>query len=166
MARPYLLIDIDGVLNPLTRGTKPAGFKRHELAGYDVWLNQQHGAWLKALGTWFDLVWATTWEHEARLIATVLSLPLDMPVIEFDRDSQDETWKLNDVRHFVGDRPFAWIDDDLWSDALDWAEERSSPTLLVRVAPHRGLTQSHVERLEVFGRSLMGTTDRDPDDPG
>ncbi len=89
-----------------------------------------------------------------------------MPVIEFDRDSQDETWKLNDVRHFVGDRPFAWIDDDLWSDALDWAEERSSPTLLVRVAPHRGLTQSHVERLEVFGRSLMGTTDRDPDDPG
>ncbi len=99
------------------------------------------------------------------LIATVLSLPLDMPVIEFDRDSQHETWKLNDVRNFVGDRPFTWIDDDLWSDALDWAEERSSATLLVRVAPHRGLTQSHVERLEVFGRSLMGTTDRDPDDP-
>ena len=32
MTRPYLLIDIDGVLNPLNRGTKPAGFERHELA--------------------------------------------------------------------------------------------------------------------------------------
>ncbi len=157
MTRPYLLIDIDGVLNPLNRGTKPAGFKRYELAGYDVWLNQRHGDWLKALGTWFDLVWATTWEHEARLIATVLSLPLDMPVIEFDRDSEDSTWKLSDVRSFVGKRPLAWIDDDLWKDAFEWAEGRIAPTLLIRVAPHRGLTQAHVERLEDFGRNLTDT---------
>ena len=157
MTRPYLLIDIDGVLNPLNGGTKPAGFKRYELAGYDVWLNQRHGDWLKALGAWFDLVWATTWEHEARLIATVLSLPLDMPVIEFDRDSEDNTWKLSDVRSFVGKRPLAWIDDDLWEDAFEWADKRSSPTLLIRVAPHRGLTQAHVERLEDFGRNLTDT---------
>ena len=163
MTRPYLLIDIDGVLNPLNRGTKPAGFKRHELAGYDVWLNQQHGDWLNALGTWFDLVWATTWEYEALLIATVLSLPLDMPVIEFDRDSEDYTWKLSDVRSFVGDRPVAWIDDDLGEDAFEWAEERSSPTLLIRVAPHRGLTRAHVEGLEDFGRDLTGTVRGDAD---
>jgi len=159
MKRPYLLIDIDGVLNPLNRGTKPAGFKRHEMAGYDVWLSPQHGAWLRALGSWFDLVWATTWEHEARLIATVLSLPLDLSVIEFDQDRTEDTWKLHDVRRFVGDRPLAWIDDDLWSDAFDWAEERSSPTLLIRVAPHRGLTRSHVGRLEDFGRGVMRSSD-------
>ncbi len=154
MTRPYLLIDIDGVLSPLNRGTKPAGFERHELAGYDVWLNQQHGDWLRALGTWFGLVWATTWEHEARLLASVLFLPLDLPVIEFDRDSEDYTWKLSDVRSFVGDRPLAWIDDDLWKDAFEWAEGRIAPTLLIRVAPHRGLTQAHVDRLEAFGREL------------
>ena len=161
MTRPYLLIDIDGVLNPLNRGPKAAGFKCHELAGYDVWLNQQHGDWLMALGSWFDLVWATTWEHEARLIAQVLSLPLDLPVIEFDRDSEGPTWKLSDVRSFVGNRPLAWIDDDLWADAFEWAEERSSPTLLIRVAPHRGLARAHVDRLEDFGRDLTDTVDGD-----
>lgn len=80
-------------------------------------------------------------DHEARLIATVLYLPLDPPVIEFDRDSEDTTWKLPDVRRFVGDRPVAWIDDDLWEDAFEWAEERSSATLLIRVAPHRALPE-------------------------
>ncbi len=160
MTRPYLLIDIDGVLNPLSTGSKPAEFTRHELAGYNVWLSPQHGTWLRALATWFDLVWATTWEHDARLIAIVLSLPLNLPVIEFNRDRVDETWKLDDVRRYVGDRPLAWIDDDLWSDAFVWAEERSSPTLLIRVAPHRGLTESEVGRLEDFGRSLTGTNDQ------
>lgn len=154
MTRPYVLIDIDGVLNPLNRGTKPAAFKAYHLAGYEVWLSQEHGNWLRDLAEWFDLVWATTWEHQADLIAGVLSLPLDLPVIEFDRDREEATWKLHDVADFVGDRPFAWIDDDLWSDAFEWAEQRTAPTLLIRVAPHRGLTRSHVRQLEEFGRGL------------
>jgi hypothetical protein len=104
MIRPYLLIDVDGVLNPFGSGVRPEGFSRHQLIGYDeVWLSPRHGQWLNQLATWFDLVWATTWEHDApRLIAPILKLPTDLPVIERSQGAADETWKLHDVERFVG----------------------------------------------------------------
>jgi hypothetical protein len=47
MIRPYLLIDVDGVLNPFGWGVSPDGFSRHELMGYhEVWLSRRHGLWL------------------------------------------------------------------------------------------------------------------------
>ncbi len=152
MTRPYLLIDVDGVLNPFGTGRAPDGFARHELLGYDVWLSPRHGLWLNGLATWFDLVWATTWEHDApRLIAPILELPTDLPVIEF-RQSEGETWKLRDVARFAGNRPLAWIDDDLFGDALAWADQRTAPTLLIRTSPNVGLVEQDVRRLEAFGR--------------
>lgn len=157
MTRPYLLIDVDGVLNPFGSVLVPDGFSRHELMGYEVWLSSRHGSWLNRLASWFDLVWATTWEHHApRLIAPPLGLPEDLPVIEFDRDSGYQTWKLPAVADFVGDRPAAWIDDDLWSDAFTWAESRSVPTLLIRTTPSLGMTEQDVARLERFGREQAG----------
>ena len=152
MTRPYLLIDVDGVLNPFGADRAPDGFARHGLLGYDVWLSPQHGLWLNGLATWFDLVWATTWEHDApRLIAPILALPTDLPVIEF-RQSEGETWKLSDVARFAGDRPLAWIDDDLHGDALAWADERTAPTLLIRTSANVGLVEQDVWRLQAFGR--------------
>jgi hypothetical protein len=157
--RPYLLIDVDGVLNPVGTSRAPDGFARHELLGYDVWLSPRHGLWLNELATWFDLVWATTWEHDApRLIAPILKLPSDLPVIEF-RQSEGETWKLRDVARFAGKRPLAWIDDDLFGDAFVWAEQRKAPTLLIRILARVGLTEQEVWRLQSFGRSIT-----DPDE--
>ena len=66
--RPYLLIDVDGVLNPFGAVDRPRGFAWHELGGYGVWLSRRHGEWLNGLAEWFDLVWATTWEHDADLL--------------------------------------------------------------------------------------------------
>ena len=88
MDRPFLLLDVDGVLNPLSVA-KPSGFTRYKLLGYEVWLSTQHGEWLRTLAKWFDLVWATTWEYQApRLIAPRVGLP-QMPVIEVDRSAVD-----------------------------------------------------------------------------
>lgn len=161
MIRPYLLIDVDGVLNPFGWGVKPDGFSRHQLMGYDeVWLSRRHGLWLNQLATWFDLVWATTWEHDApRLIAPILELPTDLPVIERSQGVADETWKLHDVERFVGNRPLAWIDDNLWGDAFAWADQRNAPTLLIRTSSSVGLTEQDLWRLEAFGRAVA-----DPDD--
>lgn len=78
--RPILFLDVDGVLNPLGSGRNPSGFIRYELLGYEVWLSTAHGKWLGDLRRWFDLVWATTWEHEApRLIAPRIGLEGKVP---------------------------------------------------------------------------------------
>jgi hypothetical protein len=161
MTRPYLLIDVDGVLNPFGLDARPDGFIRHELMGYEVWLCLRHGRWLNELARWFDLVWATTWQHNAsKLIAPILQLPGDLPVIEFGQGAGDETWKLHDVERFVGDRPLAWIDDDLWGDAFAWADGRGAQTLLVRTSPTVGFTEAERWRLQGFGQAITDPTIR------
>lgn len=120
-----------------------------------MWLSPRHGRWLNDLATWFDLVWATTWEHDApRLIAPRVALGEDIPVIEFGSGRADETWKLHDVRRYAGDRPCAWIDDELGADAFAWAEHRVVLTLLIHTDPKERLTEQQVWRLGGFGRSL------------
>jgi hypothetical protein len=56
-------------------------------------------------------------------------------------------------------RPIAWVDDDLGSDAREWAERRSesvAPTLLVPTDPSDGLTDDEVEELLSWAGSLSG----------
>jgi hypothetical protein len=114
---------------------------------------------LNHLAIWFDLVWATTWEQDAvEILAPALSLPLDMPVIEFTSESSNRTWKLTDIEEFVGDRPFAWIDDDIGPDAELWAEMRNRPTLFVHTDAALGMTQANVTLLEDFAESVRSLT--------
>lgn len=160
MLKPLLLIDVDGVLNPFAArppGHLPPNFEAHQLEGYRVLLNRKHGAWLSTLGQRFELVWATTWEEKAdRLIAPRVGLPSGLPVITFPQDRQygGWTWKLPAVIRFVGDRPLAWVDDDLGSDALRWGRQREVPTLLVEPDPGIGLTRAHIQRLERFALQI------------
>ena len=158
--KPYLLIDVDGVLAPFGPGTRPSGFREYAVVGereHKVWLNRAHGAWLNALRQSFELVWATGWErHAAQLIAPILDLP-PMAVIEFtQRPALGTDWKLPDVVAFVGDRPTAWIDDDLHALAGQWAAHRESPTLLITTDRAVGLTRHHINQLITFSQALPG----------
>ncbi|MFC7717474.1 HAD domain-containing protein [Nonomuraea recticatena] len=83
--KPLLLVDVDGVLNPFSRASPD--FRRYECTigpdSYTVHLNLRHGARLMelALKTGSELVWATTWEHNANeWIAPRLGLP-ELPVV-------------------------------------------------------------------------------------
>lgn len=154
-----LLLDIDGVLSPDAAPATPAGFVEHALGEYQVRIAQQHGEWLRSLLGEFDLVWATSWEDDAnRLISPLLGLPR-LPFIEFTEGRAIGTWKLPCVVRFVGNRPCAWVDDELDSDADDWARAREIPTLLVRADPSQGLTRRQITALRRFAARVSESHD-------
>jgi hypothetical protein len=146
--KPLLLLDIDGVLNPLGVRNAP-GFVACDLGGMRVLLNPDHGRWLRSLAAAFDLTWATSWERDADLIAERIGLPVGLPYVAFN-GQEDWTIKLPDVMRYVGDRSMAWVDDVLDIETRAWAASRSAPTLLVETDRRVGLTSDHVDRLRAF----------------
>lgn len=150
--KPLLLLDVDGVLNPLGVRDAP-GFDEHRTGGVRVLLNPDHGRWLSGLSDAYDLTWATSWERDADLIAELIGLPLGLPVITFSNQSE-WTVKLPDVVRHAGDRRLAWVDDQLGPDVHAWAASRSVPTLLVETDSRVGLAPEHVERLRAWVQRL------------
>ena len=79
---------------------------------------REHGMWLTSLAVDFDLVWATSWEHDAdpayRRACRLTSGAC--PVITFESPDTGWTTKPPDVIRFVEDRPVAWVDDALVAD--------------------------------------------------
>jgi hypothetical protein len=150
-AQPLLLVDVDGVLNPLAATQPSASYQRHQLLGYELWLTREHGTWLDELATVFELTWATAWEHDAnRLIAPAIGLADPLPVIEFHegRMAAEGIWKRPAVERATAGRPFAWADDDFGPSDLAWAQRRTAagaPALLLACDPLVGLTRGHVE---------------------
>ncbi len=156
--RPLLLLDVDGVLNPLGVREAP-GFTPHRVGGMRVLLSTNHGRWLRELADAFDLAWATSWERDADLIAERIGIPRGLPAIEFT-DQSEWTVKLPDVVRYVGDRAVAWVDDQLGPEVRAWAESRAVPTLLVETDSRVGLTSAHIERLRTW--ALRAGADAEP----
>jgi len=71
-------------------------------------------------------------------------------------------WKIEALEEHAGDRPAAWIDDNLDERAEHWARERAAPTLLVLTDAAVGLDDEHVERLLAWADEVTGRGD----DPG
>jgi hypothetical protein len=152
--KPLILVDVDGVLNPL--GPPSTDFRRYRcpLGGevYTVHLNRRHGTRLLelALRTGAELVWATTWEeHANEWIAPRIGLPR-LPVIPVGAvagTTRGEMFKTPNVAEYVAGRPFVWFDDMVY--AADDAYLRDHPGvgdfLLVQVEPRQGLDQRHLD---------------------
>lgn len=171
--RPLLFIDVDGVLNPYAAKPhrRPDGYVTHRMrpTGWDqpwqkplrVWLNPAHGPLL--LGLPFDLVWGTTWRHEANeWIAPHLGLP-ELPVVDFDETRRpvndrmpDGTyWKTHQLVEYAAGRPFAWVDDEITVLDRDYADRAHlGPALLHHVSPRRGLLDADFRTLRVWAAEL------------
>ncbi|MGH2808655.1 MAG: HAD domain-containing protein [Actinomycetota bacterium] len=151
-----MLVDVDGVLSPYAAATCPEGYREYDFFPGEeaVRLAEIHGEWLRELSASFDLTWATGWGSDAdRLIAPVLGLPT-CPLIEFPPAPFDPALKVPAIRSFVGERPFAWLDDELTEEAFIWAAERAIPALLIQVDPSIGLAEEHVTELKEWVANL------------
>lgn len=158
MNRPFLLVDVDGPLNPYRSTHLPAGYTTHRLNGFQVRLNPAHGPALQNLG--FDLVWATTWEHDANtMIGPIVGLP-ELPAITWQwqtaRPPGNVNFKTPTVVGWAKGRPFAWIDDELTADDRAYVAARhDGPALLHTVDPTTGLTDDDFAALTAWARTLQ-----------
>ena len=149
--RPILFVDVDGVISlfGFPHGTPPGAF--HQIDGIVHCIGHDAGRRLKALAARFDLVWATGWEEKANeYLPRLLELDArDLPVITFDGRAVfgSAHWKVDAIDEYAGDRPAAWIDDNLDEHCRAWAGGRSAPTLLVETEAPVGITDADVERL-------------------
>lgn len=163
-------MDVDGPMNPFRArwfalGTPPEGYEFHELTPegdltYRVALNPEHGRRLLELASIYDLVWATTWGADAnRLISPILGLPSDLPVIGLPQPSvlmSGRSWKAERIVEWVGNRPFAWFDDEINLPTRWWLAGRDAvgPHLAHRVPADVGLTDPDFEVLRAFPTTL------------
>lgn len=169
MAKPLLLLDVDGPLNPYAAPPhrRPEGYQTHRPTptGWSrplrVWLNPAHGPMLLALADRLELAWATTWCDDAnRIIGPLIGLP-ELPVIPLEQPTRTspagQIWKRATVEQYVGDRAFAWLDDDFETDDLLWAKERTAArhaTLLLHINPAVGIAQEDVDQVAAWSAAL------------
>ncbi len=180
--RPLLYIDVDGPLNPY--GAKPekrpVGYETHRLMPaawlerhpstpparvkpLRVWLNPEHGPQLLALADVFELVWATTWEHEANaMIGPMIGLP-ELPVVEWDHNrprldwEHGTFWKTKQLIEHAAGRPFAWVDDDITVRDRRYVDtENPGAALLHYVDPAKGLLDDDFAQLRSWGSCQTG----------
>jgi len=149
-----LFIDVDGVISlfGFRPGTPPGAF--HHIDGIVHCIGHDAGRRIKALAGRFELVWATGWEEKANeYLPALLSLDeRELPVLTFDGRAVfgSAHWKVDAIDEYAGDRPAAWIDDNLDHTCWAWAERRLAPTLLVETEAAVGITDEDVDRLLRF----------------
>jgi hypothetical protein len=146
-----LFVDVDGVISlfGFPPGDPPGAF--HQIDGIVHCIGASAGGRLKRLAERFELVWATGWEEKANdYLPRLLALEANkLPVLTFGGRAVFGTahWKVEAIDKYAGDRPAAWIDDNLDERCIAWAVGRSAPTLLVETQAPVGITDEDVERL-------------------
>ena len=158
--QPILFVDVDGVVSlfGFPRDAPPGAF--HQIDGIVHCIGRDAGRRLKILSKRFELVWATGWEEKANeYLPRLLELDSrELPVITFDGRAVfgSAHWKVDAIDEYAGDRPAAWIDDNLDEHCRAWADGRSAPTLLVETEAPVGITDADVDRLMRWADEVAG----------
>ena len=161
--KPIILLDIDGVLNPVA--FPGAGGDQRELALSDATVSL-----VRRLARCGRIAWVSS--RPADSVAGLPSqlqfdvAPLCVTLTLHGSDSDEPTPKLSSVRRWLarmelmGEADWdsvVWIADVLGPDAREWARHHHQPVLLEKPAQAQGLSEVHVVAVEVF-------VDNGPDD--
>jgi HAD domain in Swiss Army Knife RNA repair proteins len=157
---PILFLDVDGVISLF--GFAPSAEHLpgplHWIDGIAHFIPEDVGGRLVRLAESFELVWATGWEERANEhLPFILGLPFrDLPFLDFDGRAVfgSAHWKVDAIAEYAGDRPAAWIDDNIDEECMAWTEGRGAPTLIVHTDPAVGLTDEHVVELLRWAEEL------------
>ncbi|MGH2764251.1 MAG: HAD domain-containing protein [Thermoleophilaceae bacterium] len=158
--KPILFVDVDGVISlfGFAPGAGELPGPLHWVDGVAHCIPEDIGERLVALAESFQLVWATGWEERANEhLPFLLKLPFsDLPSLTFAGQAVfgSAHWKVQAIDEYAGDRPAAWIDDNLNEECRAWAEGREAPTLLVETSSPVGLTDEHVSLLLAWAQNL------------
>jgi hypothetical protein len=145
-----VFLDVDGVLLPFGPSRAAPNDDGSLLGGLDP----RHGPRLAGLGC--ELVWATTWMHQANDVLTpILGLPRLQVLDQLSPTAEDDYfglhWKTRAVVDRAAGRAFAWLDDEITDADREWIDDRHpAPALLLRVDPRRGLTSGDLDALEAW----------------
>jgi hypothetical protein len=154
VSKPILAVDVDGVLNALSRGEPPPGWRdATPFRRFRIRHNPAHGALLLAIAqeTGAELTWCTTWEELANEhIRHLVGLP-ELPFVpmepgraglKFSGHRSVGCTKANAMAAYAGGRPFCWLDDE--PDAADGLRAHPVPHLVVCVDGEAGLQDAHL----------------------
>ena len=154
--KPIILLDIEGVLNPVAR--PGGGGDLPELLLPDGAISL-----VRRLARCGRIAWVSTWPAdstaglESQLQPGVEPLRVTLTVRA--GDSEEPTPKLRSVRRWLAKMELlgeanwdavVWIDDVLGPDAREWARNHHQPVLLEKPAPGQGLSEVHVVAVEVI----------------
>jgi hypothetical protein len=174
MSKNVLLLDVDGVLNAITRSTPPSGFLRGNATPYlsegpystpiyfPICYNPEIIARLLELHTSekLEIKWLTTWGRGANWSLSEL---LSLPGFDVLADPEDEPyrsmawqewWKAYALRQYdIEHRPekIIWVDDDIKLQTPNIQDILEAPHVMA-ICPdeRRGLTMKHLDLIEAF----------------
>ena len=117
-----VLLDVDGVVNSITH-VDTNGFVQFDYhtekvycGPYPIWVPEYIPGLLQAVNEVADIIWLTTWRHDANLyISPLLGLP-SLSVLDDGSGSRYPSWKFAVAKNFAGKhatgtRPIYWIED-------------------------------------------------------
>ena len=161
MTKPVLLLDVDGVVNALTREF-PLTWPEDTWWQKDVYAPSTGRSWpitystalvdaLNDISERAEVRWHTTWQYDAPILGEELGLNVFdvLPTPYYQRkfsgyinDSKHLWWKMQAAIDVVNNenRPLVWIDDDLGiHNRVEFSGEVPSDTEVLFVAPYSDL---------------------------
>lgn len=158
--KPIMLVDIDGVCNPLSAAprVRPEWTWRVERSGRNRgWVAPELGTLLRSLTAVADVMWCSGWEEDAVGYARHLQVPTWPWLPLTEPQGSAGHLKIPSIDAHLNDRAICWFDDENASAATEWARTRDQrvATLFVEVDPRVGLTESEVWRAYGWAKDVQ-----------